>query len=67
VAMVVEQDWRPRDLPPLDKLFDGDEPVTLFLPDMKQEDAWEFLPWDNTADVTVDFGHGQRLLMPGRY
>jgi len=67
MAVVVEADWRPKDLPPLDDLFNGEEPVTLFLPDMEEEHAWEFLPWDNSADVLIDFGHGRQLRMPGRY
>ena len=63
---LVEQDWRPKDLPPLDEHFAGEEPVTLFLPDMDQEDAWELLPWNNAVNVTVDFGYGHRLTLPGR-
>jgi hypothetical protein len=65
VAMVVEQDWRPKDLPPLSEALYGDEPVTLFLPGMTLLDAWEFVPWDITAPVMVNFGDGRVLCIPG--
>lgn len=67
MAMVLEQDWRPKDLPPLNEVFNGSELVTLFLPDMKVDDAREFLPWDNTAPIILDFGYGHRLMMPSRH
>ncbi len=64
---MVEQDWRPKDLPSLDELYNGEDPITLFLPDMKEDDAWELLPsWGNSADVVVDFGQGHKLIVPGR-
>lgn len=61
MALVVEQDWRPKDLPPLAEAFAGNEQVTLFLPGMDHRDAWEFIPWNLNAPVIVDFSDDQRI------
>jgi hypothetical protein len=65
MAMVVEQDWRPKDLPPLDEAFNGDERVVLFLPGMRPLEAWEFIPWNTNAPVIVEFGEGRTMYVPG--
>jgi len=68
MAVVLEQSWLPKELPSLEEACSGEEQVTLFLPDMGLEDAWELLPWSNTANVTIDFGRGSyNLMVPGRH
>jgi len=64
--MVVEQDWRPKDLPLLEEAFNGDEHITLFLPGMNALDAWEFIPGDLNAPLTIEFSEEDRLFIPGR-
>ena len=55
--MVVEQDWRPKDLPPLEEIIsNGDEPVTLFLPGMRADHAWELIPVCISVPVTLELG-----------
>lgn len=57
MAMVVEQDWRPKDLPPLEDIISlGEEPVTLFLPGMPAAHAWALIPNFINVPLTIDLG-----------